>query len=95
MFFVPGKHKDHGLPYNPFKACVLPRPIAWLSTQSISGVCNLAPYSFFNAFADEPPMIGVGIAPDSRKRALKIRFGILSKRKNLFSTLFRGNSVQQ
>ncbi|WP_120498643.1 flavin reductase family protein [Kiloniella sp. EL199] len=71
MFFVPGKHKDHGLPYNPFKACVLPRPIAWLSTQSAEGVCNLAPYSFFNAFADEPPIIGVGIAPDSREEGTK------------------------
>ena len=71
MFFVPGKHKEQGLPYNPFKACVLPRPIAWLSTQSAEGVCNLAPYSFFNAFSDEPPIIGVGIAPDSRGEGIK------------------------
>ncbi|MEH6630395.1 MAG: flavin reductase family protein [Halopseudomonas aestusnigri] len=71
MFFVPGKHKEQGLPYNPFKACVLPRPIAWLSTQSAEGVCNLAPYSFFNAFSDEPPIIGVGIAPDSRDEGVK------------------------
>lgn len=49
--------RDHGLPYNPFKALVAPRPIAWVSSQDTSGVLNLAPYSFFNAMADSPPTI--------------------------------------
>jgi flavin reductase (DIM6/NTAB) family NADH-FMN oxidoreductase RutF len=33
---------------------VIPRPIAWVSTLSPSGVVNLAPFSFFNAVGAEP-----------------------------------------
>ncbi len=47
----------HGLPHNPFKAIVAPRPIGWVSTLSARGVPNLAPYSFFNAVGETPPMI--------------------------------------
>jgi flavin reductase (DIM6/NTAB) family NADH-FMN oxidoreductase RutF len=45
------------LPHDPFKALVVPRPIGWISTQSADGAINLAPYSFFNAVADAPPML--------------------------------------
>lgn len=48
----------HGLPHDPFNAIVGPRPIGWISTQSKTGVVNLAPYSFFNAFNYVPPIIG-------------------------------------
>ena len=48
----------HGLPHDPFNAIVGPRPIGWISTRSGSGVNNLAPYSFFNAFNYVPPIIG-------------------------------------
>jgi len=48
---------DHGLPHDPFKALVAPRPIGWVSTVSADGICNLAPYSFFNAIADRPHYI--------------------------------------
>lgn len=48
---------DHGLPHDPFKACVVPRPIGWISTLSPAGVHNLAPYSFFNGVATAPPMV--------------------------------------
>lgn len=47
----------HGLSYNPFKACVAPRPIGWLTTISTDGIVNLAPYSFFNAVSEDPPMV--------------------------------------
>ena len=36
---------------------VLPRPIAWVSTQSRAGVNNLAPFSFFNAVCARPPTL--------------------------------------
>jgi flavin reductase (DIM6/NTAB) family NADH-FMN oxidoreductase RutF len=55
-FYEPAK--GHGLRHNPFKSIVAPRPIGWISTRSKAGVFNLAPYSFFNAFADAPPIIG-------------------------------------
>ena len=47
----------HGLRYNPFKSIVVPRPIGWISTLNKHGVGNLAPFSFFNAVADSPPMV--------------------------------------
>ena len=49
--------EPHGLPHNPFKSCVVPRPIGWISTISNDGIVNLAPYSFFNGVAGEPPMV--------------------------------------
>lgn len=37
---------------------VLPRPIAFVTSISASGVVNAAPFSFFNVVATEPPMVG-------------------------------------
>jgi flavin reductase (DIM6/NTAB) family NADH-FMN oxidoreductase RutF len=59
MFYDAVKN-DHGLALDPFKAIVSPRPIAWISTVSETGVNNLAPYSFFNAFAEDPHYIAFG-----------------------------------
>ncbi|SDN80106.1 flavin reductase family protein [Ensifer sp. YR511] len=53
MFFDPIL-KDHGLPYNPFKSCVVPRPIGWISTIMDDGRINLAPYSQFNIVGFDP-----------------------------------------
>jgi flavin reductase (DIM6/NTAB) family NADH-FMN oxidoreductase RutF len=36
---------------------VLPRPIAWVSTQNQTGLFNLAPFSFFNAVSIDPPLL--------------------------------------
>ncbi len=47
----------HGLRHDPFKALIVPRPIGWISTVDRNGVCNLAPYSFFNAVSDRPPVV--------------------------------------
>jgi len=55
MFYEDPKH--HGLKYNPFKALVAPRPIAWVSSVDTEGNLNLAPFSFFNAVAEFPPTI--------------------------------------
>lgn len=56
MFYEP-RRGDHGLPHDPFKALVVPRPIGWIGTVSGDGTPNLAPYSYFNAVADRPPMV--------------------------------------
>ncbi len=55
MFYATSEH--HGLKHNPFKALVVPRPIGWISSISASGHVNLAPFSFFNAVADSPPIV--------------------------------------
>lgn len=67
MFFIPGDHGRHGLRHNPFKAIVAPRPIAWISTIDAEGRSNLAPFSFFNAVAEDPPCVVLGIS-GTRKR---------------------------
>ena len=56
MFYDTAKN-NHGLPRNPFKAIVAPRPIGWITSMSAKGEINLAPYSFFNAVSDDPPII--------------------------------------
>ena len=50
--------KGHGLSHNPLNALVAPRPIGWISSRDAQGRVNLAPYSFFNAFNYDPPIIG-------------------------------------
>ncbi|KAI5251537.1 hypothetical protein E4T42_04256 [Aureobasidium subglaciale] len=55
MFYETGT--DHGLPYDPFKACVVPRPIGWISTRSATGIDNLAPYSQFTNLSFDPPYV--------------------------------------
>ena len=57
-FYEPAK--GHGLPHDPFKAIVAPRPIGWIATRDRAGRANLAPYSFFNAFCASPPIVGFG-----------------------------------
>ena len=54
MFYEP--KNGHGLPHSPFNAIVAPRPIGWISTRGSQGD-NLAPYSFFNALAYDPPQV--------------------------------------
>ena len=58
--FYDAVRNDHGLPNDPFKAIVAPRPIGWISSLSADGSVNLAPYSFFNAFAERPHYIAFG-----------------------------------
>ena len=49
--------QGNNLPHDPFKAIVSPRPIGWISSIDKEQNVNLAPYSYFNALADEPPMV--------------------------------------
>jgi flavin reductase (DIM6/NTAB) family NADH-FMN oxidoreductase RutF len=56
MYYEPGL-SDHGLRYNPLKACVVPRPIGWIASVSQGGVINLAPFSFFNLLSYDPPYV--------------------------------------
>ena len=56
MFYETAKN-DHGLARNPLKAIVAPRPIGWITSMSAKGEINLAPYSFFNAVSDDPPIV--------------------------------------
>ncbi|GIK81929.1 MAG: flavin reductase family protein [Pseudorhodoplanes sp.] len=59
MFYDTRKN-DHGLPHDPFKAIVAPRPIGWITSMSQKGEINLAPYSFFNGVNSRPPIVMFG-----------------------------------
>lgn len=59
MFFK--TDQSHNLPHHPFKACITPRPIGWVSTLSADGVGNVAPFSFFNGIAQDPPQLMLSI----------------------------------
>jgi len=77
MFYEPDKD-DHGLPFNPYKSIVIPRPIGWISTISRDGIVNLAPYSQFNNLGYDPPYVmfsansfpGTGRRKDSVRNAM-------------------------
>lgn len=56
MYYEPGL-TSHGLPYDPFKSCVVPRPIGWISTVDAKGRHNLAPFSQFNNVGFDPPIV--------------------------------------
>ncbi|MBR0701700.1 flavin reductase family protein [Bradyrhizobium sp. 62B] len=42
--------------YKVLTSFILPRPIAWVTTLGPTGVVNAAPFSFFNAFCEDPPL---------------------------------------
>lgn len=50
-----GEHADRAYPI--LAALVTPRPIAWVTTLNEDGSVNAAPFSFFNVFGAEPPLV--------------------------------------
>lgn len=72
MFYDPDVKRAHGLPHDPFKALVAPRPIGWISTVDKQGKVNLAPYSFFNACCYNPCIVmfaSSGLVDDPKKHS--------------------------
>lgn len=60
---------SHNDVYKLMMACIVPRPIAWVTSLSPDGVVNAAPFSAFCSVSTEPPMVGVNIG--RRGKALK------------------------
>lgn len=75
MFYRPDLN-DHGLPQNPFKSCIVPRPIAWISTCSPAGAVNLAPFSQSAMVGSDPPyvMFSAGGHNDAGKRKDSVEY---------------------
>lgn len=61
------RSEPHNLAHDPTTSLVVPRPIGWISTNSPAGVVNLAPYSYFNLCANQPPF--VMFASNTRKHS--------------------------
>ena len=66
MFYETRARDKTLLPHDPFKAIIAPRPVGWISTRARDGRVNLAPYSFFNAFASVEARI-VGFSSEGFK----------------------------
>jgi flavin reductase (DIM6/NTAB) family NADH-FMN oxidoreductase RutF len=62
--------------YKLLVATVTPRPIAWVVSQDAAGRLNAAPFSFFNAFAGDPPIVGIGIGSHAPGRPKDTRVNI-------------------
>jgi len=58
IFFQPESRDRSVFPHDPLKALIAPRPIGWIATMSARGELNLAPYSYFNGFSSNPPIVG-------------------------------------
>jgi flavin reductase (DIM6/NTAB) family NADH-FMN oxidoreductase RutF len=56
MYYEPGR-TPHGLKHDPFKSCVVPRPIGWIATIDAAGTHNLAPFSQFQNVTFDPPIV--------------------------------------
>src|SRR6201996_7981909 len=54
---------DHGAEkiYRLMTGIVVPRPIAWVTSLSSSGVLNLAPFSAFTFVSQKPPMLAISV----------------------------------
>lgn len=56
--------------YKVLTSFILPRPIAWVTSIGPTGVVNAAPFSFFNAFCEDPPlcMFAANRKPDGQDK---------------------------
>jgi flavin reductase (DIM6/NTAB) family NADH-FMN oxidoreductase RutF len=52
---------DPALRYKLLVGVVVPRPIAFVTTLGADGQVNAAPFSFFNVFSEEPPLVVLGL----------------------------------
>ena len=68
MFYEPDKRDKSKLPHDPFKAIVAPRPIGWITSISLKGQVNCAPYSYFNGVSSRAHL--VMFASEGRKDSL-------------------------
>ena len=56
--------------YKFLSAVVIPRPVALVTSRNPSGLCNAAPYSFFNIFSEDPAIaiLGIGVKPNGKSK---------------------------
>lgn len=50
--------------YKVLASTIVPRPIAWVTSQSAGGIVNAAPFSFFNGMGSDPPTLVIGLLRD-------------------------------
>jgi flavin reductase (DIM6/NTAB) family NADH-FMN oxidoreductase RutF len=62
--------------YKLLVSTVTPRPIAWVVSLDTQGILNAAPFSFFNAFSGDPPVVGIGMGSHNPSRPKDTRTNI-------------------
>ena len=62
FIYVPAKGLDTAQAYKLVVGCVVPRPVAWITTMGLNGLVNAAPFSSYNYVATDPPMLAINIA---------------------------------
>ena len=72
---LPGRDR-----YKLLVSTVVPRPIAWVVTLDRDGQPNAAPFSFFNAFSSDPPVVGIGVGSHNPGRPKDTRRNIQDMR---------------
>lgn len=56
---LPAAERSPDQVYSLLTSSIVPRPIAWVSTRSLEGMFNLAPYSFFTVASQDPAIVSV------------------------------------
>jgi flavin reductase (DIM6/NTAB) family NADH-FMN oxidoreductase RutF len=69
--FIDGEGLDTATAYRLVVGCVVPRPIAWITTVDARGRVNAAPFSSYNYVATSPPMLAINIAARAGDGAMK------------------------
>jgi flavin reductase (DIM6/NTAB) family NADH-FMN oxidoreductase RutF len=69
--FVDAATLDTAAAYRLVVGCVVPRPVAWITTVDSEGRVNAAPFSSYNYVATSPPMLAVNVAFRAGDGALK------------------------
>ncbi|GGL64385.1 flavin reductase family protein [Sporolactobacillus putidus] len=65
--------------YKFLSGSIIPRPVAFVTTQTGEGVLNAAPFSYFNIVTENPPMISISVQrsngkmKDTSKNAIRLR----------------------
>ena len=79
--------------YRLMTSVIVPRPIAWVGTKSLQGVCNLAPFSFFNGVSSHPPIVSISVAR-GRGGVLKDTARNILERRELSISIVSWNCLQ-
>jgi flavin reductase (DIM6/NTAB) family NADH-FMN oxidoreductase RutF len=78
--------------YKLLVSTITPRPIAWVVTQNVRGLLNAAPFSFFNAFASDPAVVGIGIGSREPGRPKDSRVNIEETRQFVVNLVSEENA---
>lgn len=65
--------------YELLLSCVLPRPVAIVTTLNGDGTVNAAPYSLFNVIGHDPPLVAVSVLPHPERRFKDTAENILTR----------------